>query len=110
MARPTKLTPELSQAIVAGVALGLPLSAAAERAGITGACARMWLARGEGRHERPATPLFVAFVAAIQKAKADDVARRVARIEQAARGGAVLKRRTITKPDGSQIVEEQISA
>lgn len=105
--RPTKLTPAIQTAIVQAISLGVPTGTAAAYVGITKACFLQWLQRGEGTHPtRPATTRYVDFVAAIEKAKAIDETRRIARLEQAARGGQVTRVKTTTYPDGRVTREE----
>jgi hypothetical protein len=110
MPRPPKLTPPLQAGIVNAVSIGVPYLQAALLAGIGQSTAMQWRQRGEGTHRRPQTPLFVAFVEAIKKAEAEDQARRVARIEQAARGGAVVyEKETVTeKADGSKVTVREV--
>lgn len=109
--RPTKLTEALEQAIVAAVAAGMPYYDACRRAGISEHTAREWLARGEGRDpHRPPTPQFARFAAAIKTAEAQDQMRRILRIEQAAKGGAVIYEKTVTFPDGRVVTERRFSA
>jgi hypothetical protein len=86
--------------ICKAVALGVPVVSAALMAGISKGAVLQWIQRGEGRHDRPATPVYVNFVDAIEKARAQDEARRVARLEQAARGGQVVYEKSTTYPDG----------
>jgi hypothetical protein len=101
MGRPSKLTPALQSAITQAVALGVPVVSAGLYAGVSKACILEWLQRGHGTHpERPATRAYADFVDAIEKARAQDEVRRVARLEQAARGGAVTYEKTTTYPDG----------
>ncbi len=65
---------------------------------------------GQGRDkDRPQEPRYAAFAGAVEKARAQDIAARVARVTRAGRGGAVVQRRTVTQPDGSSIVEERFS-
>jgi hypothetical protein len=100
MGRPTKLTPQAQDMICRAVTLGVPVVSAALVAGISKGAVLQWLQRGEGRHARPATQVYVNFVDAIEKARAQDEARRVARLEQAARGGQVVYEKSTTYPDG----------
>src|SRR6188474_3390188 len=110
MSRPTKLTAELAAALADAVRLGLPLSLACERAGVGVSTVEDWIARGEGRHKsRQSAPLYAEFAAALKRARAEDQARRIARIEKAAKGGAVTFRRTTTKRDGSVVTEERFA-
>jgi hypothetical protein len=98
--RLTKLTPQVSASIVRAVAAGVPVVAAAALTGIAKSTVLQWLQRGEGCSDRRSQPIYVAFVDAITRAKAIDEARRLARLELAGRGGAILSERTITHPDG----------
>jgi len=107
--RVTKLTQEIQQAIVNAVGAGVSLVEAAQFAGIARATVLEWVNRGAGEHPRPATEPYKGFHAAVQKAIATDTVRRVARIEQAGRGGAVVYRKTTTHRDGSTSVEERIA-
>jgi hypothetical protein len=106
MPRPSKLTPALQAAIVQAVSQGVPFTQAAWVAGIADATALEWLQRGEGSHPtRPSTARFAAFAEAMKKAEAQDEARRVERINQAAQGGTITHEKTITKANGDVIRE-----
>src|SRR5947208_11406900 len=98
MGRPTKLTTELATALLDAIRLGVPLSLACDRAEVGVDTVNEWIRRGEhrdgGRSGRGAAQRYVAFAAAVKKARAEDQARRIARIEKAAKGGAVTFRRT----------------
>jgi hypothetical protein len=109
MARQTKLTPALQTAIVNAVTAGVSLAVAAELGGIDTATVYEWYARGIGQHTRHSTPVYAAFAEAIMRARAHDETRRIARIEQAGRGGAVIARKTTRLPDGRQITEERFA-
>jgi transposase len=84
MPRPTKLTPERQKVILAGIAAGLPRKHAAERAGITERTLRLWLRKAQSKR---ATAAVISFSSALNKAEADAVARNVAIIQTAAKGG-----------------------
>jgi hypothetical protein len=71
---------------------------AAESVGVDGGIACNWVARGEGRDKRPKRKVFEEFAKAIRKAQAENVMRRIGRMEVAAKGGTVIAKRTITKP------------
>lgn len=105
-----QLTPELQASIVQAVSVGVPYLKAAMLAGVSHTTAYEWRQRGEGRHRRRTTRLLADFADAIKKAEAQDQARRVARIEQAARGGVVIYEKTITteKPDGSRVTVREV--
>src|SRR5262245_29058264 len=107
MARTTMLTPELSAGIAAAVRLGRTLTSAAARLGVASSTVQEWLSRGEGRHERKATPSFAAFAEAIARARAENEGRRLARLEAAAQGGALVYRKSVTHQDGTQKVTEE---
>jgi hypothetical protein len=105
-----KLKAEVQQKICQAVAIGVPFNRACWLAGIDDDTGREWLARGQGRDkDRPQEPRYAAFAGAVEKARAQDIAARVARVTQAGRGGAVVQRRTVTRRDGSRIVEERFS-
>jgi len=108
--RPTKLTPAIHEAIVQAVSVGVPYLQAAILAGIGESTAKQWRQRGEGTHERPALGRFVAFVADLEKAEAQDEAQRIARINAAGRGGAVTYEKTITYADGHVVREVKRTA
>ena len=107
--RATKLTPAIQTAIVNAVTAGAPLVQAAELAGIDKATVLEWIRRGEDRAARPTSPLYAAFAAAITHAKASDEIRRIARIDAAARGGAVIHEKTTRYPDGRTVTERQVA-
>lgn len=116
MARPTKLTPVIAQAITAAVSGGVPYLRAAALAGIEERTALLWLARGQRVVQgMPPKEPFIQFFQAITQARAQDEARRVLRINQAGQGGQVVYRRetqvtyrkTTTYKDGSVTVEER---
>ena len=97
--RTTKLTAGLQTMITNAVMLGVPAVTAAQYAGASKAALCEWVARGEGRHQRASSKLYVDFVDALTRAKAQDETRRLARLEQAARGRAVTYRKTTTYVD-----------
>jgi hypothetical protein len=103
--RATKLTPAIQDAIVRAVTAGAPLVQAAELAGVDKETVMEWVRRGEGRDDRPSTPAYASFAQAITHAKASDEIRRIARIDAAARGGAVIHEETTTFPDGRQVTK-----
>jgi hypothetical protein len=107
--RVSKLTPQVHASIVRAVTVGVPLGQAAQLAGIDHATALEWVARGEGRHSRATRPIYAEFAEAIARAKATDEARRLARLELAGRGGAVLHEKTTTFADGRVVVEKQFA-
>jgi len=110
MPRSTKLTSGIQTAITQAVSVGVPYLQAAVLAGIGESTAKQWRQRGDGTHGRPSTPVYVAFVADLKKAEAQDEARRIARIEQAAQGGMVVYEKTVTYPDGRTVTEVKRTA
>jgi hypothetical protein len=56
--------------ILRRIAAGMSAKVAAESVGISKGAFYEWVARGEGRHERPATPEYVDFAAAVSIARA----------------------------------------
>ena len=92
--RPTKLTPSVQAAIVQAVSLGVPIKTAGSYVGVSEKSLTEWLARGQGRHSvRGSTKAYAAFAEAVEQARAQDEVRRIARLEQAARGGQVIFRK-----------------
>lgn len=83
----SKLTPELTKRFAEAVEKGHPYSSACDLLGISVTTFTEWVARGEGRHERPATDAHAAFAAAIKEAKAKREQRWQGVIEDAAIGG-----------------------
>jgi hypothetical protein len=107
--RITKLTPAIQDAIARAVTAGAPVVQAAELAGVGKETVMEWLRRGEGRDDRPSTPAYASFAQAVTHAKASDEIRRIARIDAAARGGAVIHEKTTTYPDGRIVTERQVA-
>jgi transposase-like protein len=70
MARPSKLTPELQEKIVAAIRAGAWFSDACRAAGIKKSTAYEWIRRARGEDSRPATPEHVAFANAVDAAYA----------------------------------------
>lgn len=113
--RQTKSTPAIQTAIVQAVSLGVPLVTAGHYAGVSKPTILEWLQRGQGTHtSRPTTRLYAAFADAIAHARAQDEIRRIARLEQAAKGGAVVYRKTTESVNAQgevtrRITEERLS-
>ena len=80
MARPTKLTPEVADAVVQAVADGLPRGTAAALAGVSASAVYAWLRAGRKRQGRR----FVQFLHRIKRAEAEAVLARVQHIDRAA--------------------------
>ena len=77
--RLTKLTPDVTAAILADLATGNTRACAAERAGVTVRSLYRWMAAGKKR----GSP-FASFLSALKKAERDAVARHVAAVQFAA--------------------------
>lgn len=92
-----KLDPERSTAILRDIAAGLTRACAAERSGVSDRTLRRWVSRGSRSKPTRYDKEFVSFVSALKKAERDAEARNVAIILQAAKGGAVIQRTTVTK-------------
>ena len=104
--RSPKLTKVVEETVCQAVGAGVPYTTACALAGISRKTAEEWVRRGEGRARgRPSAPRYAAFATALARARAEDETARIARITEAARGGAVVYRRTNRKPDGT-VVEE----
>ena len=96
--RRTKLTPEVQQTITNAMEAGTPFEIACRLAGVSPTTGHDWRQRGSGTHPRRQTAtLYVEFVEAIARARAQDEARRIARIAQAGEGGTVTYERTVEK-------------
>jgi hypothetical protein len=107
MARPTKLTAPLAEAITLAVQAGIPLATAAARVGIASTTVQEWMRRGSGtdKARRPTGP-YAAFAAQVRQKAAQFEAACVARITEASRGGQLLSRRTTTHKNGDVTTEE----
>jgi hypothetical protein len=106
LGRRPRLTPTLQQAIVTAITGGVPFETACRMAGVNPKMACEWRARGEGTDpDRPKTALYADFADAIARARAQDEARRILRINQAGQGGAVIYEKVTTYPDGRQVRE-----
>jgi hypothetical protein len=69
-------------------------------AGIAPSTGFDWQQRGRSGHSRhPSARMYQEFSEALTRARAQDVARRVARIGQAAQGGAVVHETINKEPD-----------
>jgi transposase-like protein len=107
--RSPKLTPALQTAIVQAVTGGLSVIEAAALAGIAKSTVLQWLQRGEGRSRRGTQARYVDFVDAVSRARAVDEARRLARMNQVAQGGAVVHEKTTTFADGRTVTERTLA-
>lgn len=82
MARPTKLTKQVRDAIILAVEGGTYLSMAAEYAGVSRSTLHLWMVRGEAGEKS-----FSEFSDALKKARANAQVRSIALIRQAANNG-----------------------
>ncbi len=89
--RPTSFTEDNKSKILTAIAAGNTLENSAQYGGITYETLRAWLKKGEAGQEG-----FSGFSVALKKAQADAEALSVGRIRQAAKGGAILERTTIS--------------
>lgn len=80
----TILTKKRGQAICDKVAKGIPKEHACLAQGISLRTVLEWVARGEGRHDRPPTPITTWFAEEWRKSEALDVIRRGIRLEDIA--------------------------
>ena len=104
--RRTRLTPQLQTAIVNAIAGGVPFATACRLVGVSEIVGHEWRQRGEGTHvTRPATALYADFAKAIARAMAQDEARRILQLSEAAKGGVVIYEKTMTYPDGRVVRE-----
>lgn len=104
VARGIKLTPERQEKMVQAISMGTPFITACRYVGINPDTGFEWLRKGE----YPAkAPIYANFADAIAQARAQDEMRRIGRIEQAGRGGAVIYRKTTTYADGRMVTEER---
>lgn len=101
-----KLTAELIGIIVKAVSSGMYVTRACALAGIAETTYYEWIRRGKDE----SGTIYEQLAQALQKAEADDQARRLSRMEAAAEGGAVINRTIITKPDGEEIITEKLAA
>ena len=86
--RPTALTPELHELVVAAVAKGHPLCIAASAAGVAEKTVCEWIRRGKGEDtDREATEPYISFATAIEKARGNACAESVDIIRSAALSG-----------------------
>ena len=76
MARPTKLTPEVHEAIVDGINAGLTFRLSCARAGVTSATFYNWLEKGKVAQ----SGALMEFFNAVERAKADSALRLISQI------------------------------
>jgi len=121
MARPSKLTPEVRDAVCRFLRAGNPFRVACEAAGVAAKTGMEWRARGEDRDpDRPGDEAFADFADATRRAEAEALARCAAVVQKAVIDGSFqaaswfLERRApaewgkvdrhqVTGPDGGPI-------
>jgi hypothetical protein len=108
--RQPKLTPAIQERICHAVQAGVGVLQAASLAGIGHSTVMAWLHEGDGPSGRRPKPIYQEFREAITRAKAQDEARRILRINQAGQGGTVLHEKTTAYANGRQVVERHYSA
>ncbi|MEV7011735.1 hypothetical protein [Streptosporangium sp. NPDC051022] len=102
--RKTKLTPELQEELCRHLAAGQYLRTACDLTGVHESTVYRWLDQGE---PEDAPELFRDFRDAVTRARAEAEAEMVDVVVLAAKGGAVVKEVTRTRPDGSEETETQ---
>jgi hypothetical protein len=100
--RKTKLTPEIAKKIIQALQGGATRRVAIGTVSISEQTFYNWLARGE----RAARGRFFEFFEAVSRAEAAAALRNITIIQKCAMGGEVIKRITLTRPDGTQEVTE----
>lgn len=68
--RPPLLTKDVEERLLQTIKAGATVRDAAEYHGIPSVTVREWIARGQGHHQRPATPLYRDFAAKVTQARA----------------------------------------
>jgi hypothetical protein len=104
--RPTKLTAEVADRIVAAVRAGNYLETAANYAGVHPSTVFRWIKEGEA----PGAPRAKReFCDAVSRARAESEVRVVGQIQRVIMGGQVLKEVTRTLPNGAVETERQFA-
>jgi len=103
--RNTKLTPVLRRELVRLLRGGNYFETACKKCGITPKTAYNWLKTGE----KSKSGDYREFYLAVETARAEAEIERVQRIRAAGRGGALIKRVTFTRKDGTETVEEHFA-
>ena len=96
-----KLTPKVQEIICDWISKGNYPSKACQAAGISDETLRNWVKRAEEGDE-----FYFGFLEAVKKAEAQASVERIARIQEAAKGVAVITKKTVTRRDGSVEVSE----
>lgn len=104
--RPTKLTPQVAEKIIAAVRAGNYLETAAENAGVNRTTLYRWQQAGS---DADADPELRDFCNALTRARAEAEARMVGCVLRDAMGGTVVKRITRTYRNGVVETEEQVT-
>ena len=107
--RVPKLTPAVQTAICNAVQVGVPATQAAQLVGVGRSTVLLWLQRGDPHRSAWPKAIYTEFLDAVTRAKAIDEARRLARLEQAGRGGAVIHEKTTQYGDGRIVTEKSFA-
>jgi transposase len=100
MPRRTKLTPEIQRKICEALASGNYFETACRYVGIDVSTGKQWLQRGRGQHKsRGSKAIYVAFVAAVEKAIAEDEIATIAQIKLRGRGRELVSEDIHREPD-----------
>ena len=105
--RPSKLTPEAHAAVVQALVNGLSRRHAATCAGVAHRTFNLWRSLGRRGQGGPA---YRDFFLDTEAAAVKPVVANMVRLQNAARGGDVLQRTTVTRPDGTVVVTERKAA
>ncbi len=101
----TVLTFEVVDALAEAVAKGMYVNRACALVGVGESSFYEWVARGKNE---PGT-IFADLAVAIKNAEARDQTRRLDRLEEAAIGGALVSRTTVSRKDGETVETEKFS-
>jgi hypothetical protein len=99
--RTPDLTPKVQAAIVKAIAQGNPGKIAAKAAGVSERAFFYWLAWGRKKKD----PIYIAFLAAVEKAEGISAKSSVAVVKKAANGVKATITKVIKFPDGTEKTE-----
>lgn len=102
--RPSKLTPEVTDKILAALRAGNYLEVAADYAGVGKTTVYRWLDEGAADN---APAQLRAFFDAVTRARAETEVRVLSQVMRVIAGGNMVRRTTRTLRDGTQEVDEQ---
>ena len=104
---PHKCSKELVDNFCEAVRLGVPVCRAARLAGTSSTSIRKWRKRAADPNEQD--EIFQYLEDQLQLAKSEFHKNNLTRIHNAADGGELVKKRTVTSPDGTETVDETYS-